>query len=334
MSNGLHMVKVKLKMTLSLVLLMGMLVIASLGFTTQKVSAASCTLSSSGGLNFGRLNLNPANTVYADATVQLYCEKGFLESNVRICLTIEPPYVAGSTETASYRLMRSTGGDTLAFSIWNTNDLNYVIGSQDKGWPNVYQQDGSGPGTIAIRVPLQARISSNVVTADQGTFRSDSILRIRYQGYGVIAPSCNNITTKIESAFPIVADVQPYCSVSASNITFTSTMALNQNLDATGGVTVYCTKNTTYSIALNQSKDATAADQRYMRNASGTDKIMYGLYRDSARVVPWGWTGSDVLTGQYGQGYNRPYTVYARIPPQKRPKSDTYTDTVTVTVTY
>jgi spore coat protein U-like protein len=62
--------------------------------------------------------------------------------------------------------------------------------------------------------------------------------------------------------------------------------------------------------------------------------VTYSLYSDSGRATVWGNTvGTNTVAGT-GNGASQSYTVYGRAPAQTTPAAGTYTDTVTVTVTY
>jgi outer membrane usher protein len=65
--------------------------------------------------------------------------------------------------------------------------------------------------------------------------------------------------------------------------------------------------------------------------------MTYGLYRDAARTRPWGdgSFGTSTVTST-GGGVNvvRTHTVYGRLPAQGVPPPGSYSDTVTVTITY
>ena len=72
--------------------------------------------------------------------------------------------------------------------------------------------------------------------------------------------------------------------------------------------------------------------QRKMTKAA--EFVLYGLYRDSARSLPFGNTiGTNTLAGT-GTGLAQSATVYGRIPPQATPSPGTYNDTIVVTLTY
>jgi spore coat protein U-like protein len=57
-------------------------------------------------------------------------------------------------------------------------------------------------------------------------------------------------------------------------------------------------------------------------------------YTDSGRTIVWGNTvGTDTVSAT-GNGASQSYTVFGRVPAQTTPAPATYTDTITVTVTY
>ena len=58
------------------------------------------------------------------------------------------------------------------------------------------------------------------------------------------------------------------------------------------------------------------------------------LYSNSGRTVVWGNTvGTNTIAGT-GNGSVHNLTVYGSVPAQTTPAAGTYTDTITVTVTY
>ena len=94
-----------------------------------------------------------------------------------------------------------------------------------------------------------------------------------------------------------------------------------------------CTNTTPYNIGLDAGtgSGATVATRKM---TSGGATVSYSLYSDSAHATVWGNTiGTDAVAGT-GNGTGQNYTVYGRVPPQTTPAPGTYTDTITVTVTY
>ena len=120
---------------------------------------------------------------------------------------------------------------------------------------------------------------------------------------------------------------------SASTLNFGSQGVLIANVDNSSTLQVQCTNTTPYNIGLDAGtgSGATVA-ARKMSNGGAT--VTYSLYSDASRTVVWGNTvGTDTVAGT-GNGASQSYPVYGRVPVQTTPAAATYTDTITVTVTY
>lgn len=142
----------------------------------------------------------------------------------------------------------------------------------------------------------------------------------------------------------VTASVAKSCSITGTtNVSFGAYDPADANfstpLDATGSVTVRCTKNTTYDIALGQGANAAsgstcAAPLRQM--ASGSERLSYGLFSDAGRTSTWGCDASNDVTRTETVGPSSPdtITVYGRIPAGQDVADGSYSDTVTVTVTF
>ena len=63
------------------------------------------------------------------------------------------------------------------------------------------------------------------------------------------------------------------------------------------------------------------------------DSVIYGLYQNAARSVPWGTANASTLGGT-GTAATQTIPVYGRVPGQVTPPPGTYSDTVVATVTY
>jgi len=113
----------------------------------------------------------------------------------------------------------------------------------------------------------------------------------------------------------------------------------NGAVTANSTITVNCTKATGYTIALNPgSTTGDAYTQRLMTSAAGT--LQYNLYTTAALTTVFGdatgATGQDAGTGT-GMANALNYTVYGQLPDNAANQASTpatYTDTITVTVTY
>ena len=120
------------------------------------------------------------------------------------------------------------------------------------------------------------------------------------------------------------------CTVSVVNVAFGGYDVFDaQPTETTGTVTVACGSSTAYTISLSAGFGTFAS--RVMTN--GTSQLGYNLFTDSQRLTVWGdgtsgtATVSDTATGGS-------YPVYGLIPALQNVPAGTYSDTITVTVTY
>ncbi len=136
------------------------------------------------------------------------------------------------------------------------------------------------------------------------------------------------------SSFNVNITIATACTInSASALNFGSQGVLAANVDQTATLQVQCTSTTPYNIGLNAG-NGTGATVTNRLMSFGGNTVAYALYTDSGRTTNWGNTvGTDTVAAT-GTGASQSYTVYGRVPPQTTPPPGTYTDTVTVTVTY
>jgi spore coat protein U-like protein len=134
------------------------------------------------------------------------------------------------------------------------------------------------------------------------------------------------------------------CSVSTTAVVFGNVSPLSGSpTDSTGSVSVSCGGVAglliPYQIDLNAGGGASYATRRL---SSGADTLSYNLYTDNSRLSVWG-NGSggtqsangSVTLSVLGSSPAQVYTVYGRIPGgQTSAVPGSYTDTITVTVTY
>jgi spore coat protein U-like protein len=128
------------------------------------------------------------------------------------------------------------------------------------------------------------------------------------------------------------AAVLASCTVVGSTIAFGNYSS--SQVDQTGNIAVVCTYGTSYTIGLDAGAGtgATTSVRKLSGSLGGT--LNYALYSDSARTNNWGSTiGTDTQAGT-GSGLTQNLTVYGRIAGSQTPLAGTYTDTVTVTLTY
>ena len=84
-------------------------------------------------------------------------------------------------------------------------------------------------------------------------------------------------------------------------------------------------------FGLDAGSNGTVATRKMVNGAAG---VNYMMYSDSGRATNWGETvGTDTVSAT-GNGAAQTHTIYGRVPAQTTPAANTYTDTVTVTVTF
>jgi spore coat protein U-like protein len=120
------------------------------------------------------------------------------------------------------------------------------------------------------------------------------------------------------------------CSVSTSGLNFGNYDVFSTlDNEITGSIDVNCQASTTYSISLSSGFGTYAS-----RNmTSGTNVLAYNLYVDPTRLTIWG-DGSSGTATVSGSGTTGSSPVYGRIPARQNAFVGTYSDIVTVTVTF
>lgn len=132
----------------------------------------------------------------------------------------------------------------------------------------------------------------------------------------------------------VTATVIASCDITTNPMAFGNYNPVSGTpLDGATTLSVHCTNGTPYEIAMNAGSGAGATIPS-RRMTYGSDTLNYSIYRDSNRSNLWGQTtGSNVLTGT-GTGAAQSLNVYGRIPVNQTAPAGSYTDTVTVTLTY
>lgn len=153
----------------------------------------------------------------------------------------------------------------------------------------------------------------------------------------VVAPHAQ--ATTASGTFQVSATVVSSCTVSGALLNFGNSLdplSASVPVDNTSALTVQCTNTTPYSVALSAGANAGGATNfasRAIKNGSHT--LGYQLYLDSGRSSVWGdGTSSSNTQSGTGSGSNQTLTIYGRLPSLSGAVPGTYTDTVTVTITY
>jgi spore coat protein U domain-containing protein, fimbrial subunit CupE1/2/3/6 len=105
------------------------------------------------------------------------------------------------------------------------------------------------------------------------------------------------------------------------------------NSTATNLISVSCNGNGTATVDLNTGSSGTYFPRSMI---SGTDTLTYNLYTTASLTSVWGdGTGGTVdQSFAYHGSTSASYSVYGQIPAQQNVNTGSYTDTITITVTF
>jgi spore coat protein U-like protein len=120
------------------------------------------------------------------------------------------------------------------------------------------------------------------------------------------------------------------CSVSAQSVSFGGyDVFSSQSVDSTGNIAVTCDAQTTYTIALSPGFGSYSV--RSM--VSGANSLRYNLFTDASHSTVWG-DGTGGSTAVAGSAASAIYTVFGRIAARQNAHIGTYSDNLTITLTY
>jgi spore coat protein U-like protein len=155
---------------------------------------------------------------------------------------------------------------------------------------------------------------------------------------GVMAAGVAQAATTT-TTFAVTATVQSTCSATAAALAFPNYTPGTGTLTGNTNINVKCTKNTPFTVALNAgSTTGDAYAQRLM--ASGANTLQYNLYTTAAlgTIFGDGTAGTATVAGTgAGVATAVAVTVYGQLPDNATNQAavpGSYSDTITVTVTY
>ncbi|MFD2239270.1 Csu type fimbrial protein [Aureimonas populi] len=294
--------------------------------------AASCNVSVE-SLNFGAVDTLYGQAVDTAGTVAVDCDQvSDSATSVTVCVHIG----AGSGGAGNgQRHMRTASGAALAYQIYADPAHSVGWGSSDNsalGRPQAVVMPAAN-GRASGRMTLYARAFAGQPNAVAGAYGSSfSGLDAFYLAAEGDSLDC---LATFGSSFPLTfearAVVPENCLVETSDIAFGHHGLIESPIDAVGGIGITCTLGTPYTVSLSGGlSGASDPERRIMR--SGANEVRYGIYQDAGRSQPWGDAAGTLATGT-GTGQRVSAPVYGRVPPQ-RAAPGTYTDTLSVTITY
>ena len=147
----------------------------------------------------------------------------------------------------------------------------------------------------------------------------------------VVTPA--SATTTKTATFLVSLQITSDCAISTNPLNFGSSGVLAAAINQTTTLSVTCSNTTPYNVGLdagNASGSTVAA--RLLANGAAT--VAFQMYSDSGRSTVWGNTiGTNTVSGT-GSGSAQTLTVYGQVPAQATPTANTYTSTVTASITF
>ncbi len=144
-------------------------------------------------------------------------------------------------------------------------------------------------------------------------------------------------TAQDDATFDVTITLEESCELTTApdDMEFGTVGLLNENHTADSTIYVTCTTGAEYTLSLDDGENATAT-----RRMAGSDEeyVSYRLYSDSGYETLWGDGNTfGALVDGEGTGVQQTFTVYGRVEPGDNattPPAGTYTDTVTIEVSF
>lgn len=149
-----------------------------------------------------------------------------------------------------------------------------------------------------------------------------------------VAQSVAAMAATATSTFTVSITLQASCVISSTGpLAFGNQGVLNSAVNASSTLGVQCTSSTPFNVGLNAGATAGATTTTRLLS-SGANTVGYKIYSDSGRTSLWGNTVGTDTVSQTGTGAVQNVTLYGQVPAQATPAPGSYSDTVTVTITY
>ena len=309
--------------------------------TAYAADPVVCSAFVTGGVAFGNIDpIVPGNTDSA-STLSYTCT-GNTSTNyyVTVCFNI----ATGPLGVSAGNRQFSGPGGNLRFQLYSDASRTQPWGAvSDSSFPTPVSPPNfyiAGKASKTGNIPIYARFFGSQTNATPGSYTTNFAFP-NVQITGVLSANpgngnCGTSGTDVEdfSSFSATATVIKSCTVTANILDFgTPAGSITTNIDSTTTVQATCSNTTAYQIGLDNGQNASGTARRM---AGGTSEFIgYELYRDSSRTLRWGNSPSTNTVAGSGTGSAQPaVTIYGRVPPQTTPSPGSYSDTITVNVTY
>ena len=185
--------------------------------------------------------------------------------------------------------------------------MNYNLYT-DSGYSNVWGAATTSPptsqvlavaGAGSLSVPIYAKLPGGQ-TSVSTVGNADTQYQELYGGTsvdvevqtGLLVPSGQLPVAQsgLDPEYPLTvkALVQKNCTISATNLVFPAQGLLSAAVPGSSQISVQCTNNNAYSLALNGGTVAGNVMARRMKHATASDTVSYQLYQGGDYAVVWG----------------------------------------------
>jgi spore coat protein U-like protein len=152
-----------------------------------------------------------------------------------------------------------------------------------------------------------------------------------------IAAESRLIGQSATASLTVSASVSKNCTITTAPVAFGAYDSVTANatapLDATGTVTVTCTKGAVAKVGLGAGSNAQGTTRRMIGGTSAF--LNYELYKDNTHSTVWGDTIDTSLDIPAAPNRNpRNFPVYGRVAAAQDATVGSYTDTVVATVNF
>jgi spore coat protein U-like protein len=295
----------------------------------ESEAQVTCSYSVSPSMNFGTIQGLPTPQIDIAGNISVTCSS-LVNVNHRVCLSL--PAGTGGVSIPDRRMV--TGGQFVQYQLYTNAARTVVWGALGQPAGPVAVDFPVLIGSRTVDVPVFGRVFAGQAGKSVGTYQSVLTPVARRQNYLLVAPSCQDVTANATNLPPITAQltIDTSCTVTASPLNFGTVTALTGHA-ATSNLSVTCTLNGPFSVALDGGAVTGSVNDRRMQLGPGPETIAYQLYRDAARTLVWGNTPGTVVTGT-GTGSPQSLPVHGLVPAQAPAVAGTYQDVITVTVTF
>lgn len=138
----------------------------------------------------------------------------------------------------------------------------------------------------------------------------------------------------VSTTFTASLTVSSNCVMTATALVFGAYDPLSATPnDASSNIAVTCTQTTPYHVRFDKGVHGSSVTNRKLSDG-GINTLNYAIFRDSGRTLNWGETDTVDTTDSTGTGIAQSFNMYGRIAALQAIPSGSYSDTVTVTISF